>query len=72
MIERYNPATSRLPVREDVETVEYHRPPTRAEIAFGHGATHYRRFLVAECCHPGTRTLKQWFTAKDDGLRYYR
>lgn len=60
----------RLPIRDDVVEVEYHRPPTRAEIKFGEGATHYRTFTVEECCFPGTRILKKWFVA-DDGLRYY-
>ena len=61
-----------LPVREDVETVTYHRQPTQAEIRFGHGATHYRDFDAVECCHAGTRILKRWFISSDDGLRYYR
>lgn len=62
---------SNLPIRDDVETVTYHRPPTASEIRFGHGATHYRNFTPEECCHAGTRFLKAWFVA-DDGLRYYR
>ena len=60
-----------LPLRDDVESVTYHRPPTRAEIRFGYGATHYRQFSIEECCHANTRRLKAWFVA-DDGLRYYR
>lgn len=62
----------RLPVREDVESVTYHRPPTRAELNQGYGATHYRDFPVAEIVHTGTRIAKRWFVARDDGLRYYR
>lgn len=62
----------RLPVRDDVHEVEYRRQPTRAEVAFGHGATHYRTFPVEACCHPGTRVLKKWFVSPDDGLRYTR
>lgn len=61
----------RLPVRPEVETVTYHREPTRSEVRFGHGARHYRDFTIEECCHRGTRVLKSWFVA-DDGLRYYR
>lgn len=61
----------RLPVRDDVLFVNYHRPPTRAEIKFGHGATHHREFAVHTVCFPGTRIAKCWFVA-DDGLRYYR
>jgi hypothetical protein len=62
----------RLPVRDDVSKVDYHRPPTKGDIKFGNGATHYRTFAVEECCHPGTRILKRWFVAQDDGLKYYR
>lgn len=61
----------RLPVRDDVTEAMYIRPPTPAEIKFGYGATHHRKFTIAECCHKGTRVLKRWFKA-DDGLRYYR
>lgn len=60
-----------LPVRDDVTSVEYHRPPTAGEIKFGHGSIHYRTFDVDECFHPGSRVLKKWFVA-NDGLRYYR
>lgn len=60
-----------LPVRPDVTEAEYHRPPTQAEIRFGHGATHYRTFPIEECTKGETRVLKAWFVA-DDGLRYYR
>lgn len=64
--------SNRLPVREDVIECTNHRPPTAWEISFGHDAVHYRKFPVAEVCHKGTRVLKKWFTAADDGLRYYR
>lgn len=60
----------RLPLRDDVERVTYHRAPTPSEIRFGHGAMHYRNFTPVECCHAGTRIAKRWFVA-DDGLRYY-
>lgn len=62
----------RLPIRDDVSVLTYHRPPTPAEIRFGYGATHYRDFPADECCHRGTRVAKRWFVASDDGLRYYR
>lgn len=62
---------SHLPVRDDVTEVVYHRPPTKSEITFGYGATHYRIFSIGECCHKGTRVLKKWLLA-DDGLRYSR
>lgn len=62
--------TGRLPVRDDVKEVQCHRPPTPAEVNFGHAVTHYRNFPVADVCHKGTRFKKKWFVA-DDGLRYY-
>lgn len=62
---------SRLPVRDDVKTVEYHRNPTSAESYRGYGVIHYRTFTVEECCKRDSRILKRWFVA-DDGLRYYR
>lgn len=61
-----------LPVRNDVETLEYHRPPTASEIRFGEGAIHYADFDIEDCCFPGTRYAKQWFVSPWDGLRYYR
>ena len=63
--------SQRLPVRDDVETIEYHRKPTREEIVFGEGATHYRDFSIEDCCWPGTRIMKQRFKA-NDGLIYSR
>jgi hypothetical protein len=62
---------SRLPVRDDVRTVTFHRNPTPSEIQFGYGAIHYRTFSIDEACHKGTRFLKRHLKA-DDGLRYYR
>ena len=62
----------RLPVRDDVEIVEYHRSPTQSEIRFGYGATHYCNFTIEECCHKGTRFLKKWIKSPYDGLRYFR
>lgn len=62
---------SKLPVREDVTEVEYHRVPTRSEFKDGYGAIHYRTFPIEQCTHKD-RTLKVWFVADDDGLRYYR
>lgn len=61
----------RLPVRDDVTELEYHRNPTASEVRWGAGAIHYRTFTVEECCFPGTRIARKWFVA-DDGLRYYR
>jgi hypothetical protein len=62
----------RLPVRPEVVEVCYSRPPTASELRMGYGATHYRTFPLAQCVHKGTRVLKRWFVASDDGLRYYR
>lgn len=65
------PMRDRLPLRDDVQTVTYHRPPTEAEIRRGYGATHYADFPVADCCIAGTRIAKRWFVSPHDGLRYY-
>lgn len=62
----------RLPVRDDVETVTYHRQPTASETRSGFGAIHYADFPLDECCHSGTRIPKKWFISEHDGLRYYR
>lgn len=62
----------RLPLRDDVERVTYHRPPTAGEVRFGYGATHYADFTPDECCIPGTRIAKRWMVSPFDGLRYYR
>jgi hypothetical protein len=61
-----------MPVRDDVTDCEYHRQPTKYELKQGYGAIHYRTFPIDECSHKGTRILKAWFVAQDDGLRYYR
>ena len=62
----------RLPVREGVETVTYHRQATASETRSGFGATHYADFTIVECCFEGTRIPKKWFISNRDGLRYYR
>ena len=61
-----------LPIRADVETITYHRPPTKAEIKSGYGVTHYADFEIEDCCHKGTRIPKKWFISQYDGLKYYR
>ena len=53
------------------ELVEYHRPPTKEEIKFGEGATHYMSFDICDVLKPNGR-LKRWVRCKYDGLRYYR
>ena len=50
--------------------VTYHRNPTKAEIAFGYGAIHYRDFEMADVLNEEGR-IKKWLVAPDDGLRYY-
>lgn len=59
------------PVIDDVQYYTYHRKPTKAEIKFGYGATHYRDFPENEVRKKGFR-IKKWLKAADDGLRYYR
>ena len=63
--------TSYLAIVDLNMPVTYHRPPTRGEIKFGYGATHYRDFELADVLTDDGR-IKKWFIAKDDSLRYYR
>jgi len=49
----------------------YHRRPTASEIKFGHGATHYRDFPIAECLKKDD-SIKNRLKAKNDGLIYTR
>ena len=63
--------SSCLPVRAGITEVTYRRKPTKGELKFGEGATHYRSFPLEEVLRPGTRCLKRWFIA-NDGLRYTR
>ncbi len=55
----YNPFTPDTPGNK-----VYYRNPTKSEIRFGHGATHYREFT------PDEHQSRKWFKA-DDGLRYF-
>jgi len=52
------------------DVVEYHRKPTKSEIRFGHGATHYRDFKKEEFLKKDG-TVKKRIKA-DDGLIYTR
>ena len=54
------------------QTFEYWRPPTKQEIKFGEGASHYREFTLSEIGITKDGDLKNWFKAKDDKLRYNR
>lgn len=51
------------------EGVQYHRKPTKGEIKFGEGATHYKTFDSYLCEKNGR--LKNWIICPVDGLRYY-
>jgi len=54
------------------QLLECHRPPTKGEIKFGEGATHYRDFPLSIIgLKKGKASWKNWFKAPDDGLRYY-
>lgn len=53
------------------QEIECHRPPTRSEVFFGDGATHYRAFTIGEIGITKKGKLKQWFVSPDDKLRYY-
>jgi len=54
------------------QTIQCHRPPTKGEIKFGEGATHYRDFPLSVIgLKKGKAIYKDWFIAPDDGLRYY-
>ena len=54
-----------------MSSVEYKRPPTKAEIAFGYGATHYLN-IPRNICMKEDGTLKLWLINPTDGLRYTR
>jgi hypothetical protein len=49
--------------------VEYWSNPTKAEIAFGHGATHYRDFRLMDVLKKDG-TIKRW-VRDTDGRRWY-
>lgn len=51
--------------------VTAHRNPTPSEIRFGHGATHYKDFILSDWLHKDGG-LKKWIKCPHDGLRYYR
>jgi hypothetical protein len=49
---------------------ELHRQPTKGELKFGVGATHYRDFSASDVVN-NKGELKTWILSKDDQLRYY-
>ena len=55
----------------DVRSITYHRNPTKAEIKWGAGATHYKDFHPQDC-KKMDGTLKKWLVCPFDGLRYYK
>lgn len=52
------------------QAIEMHRKPTKGEIKFGEGATHYRCFLIGDVLDKKGE-IKQWIKSSDDSLRYY-
>ncbi len=52
------------------ETLTYWRRPTKEDIKFGHGATHYRSFDF-ESCFDEDGFQKDKVRASDDALIYY-
>ena len=52
------------------QSIELHRKPTKGEIKFGEGATHYRNFLIGEVLDK-KGNIKKWVKTNDDLLRYY-
>lgn len=50
--------------------IQYHRTPTKGEIKFGYGATHYATFKRSECIN-NEGNIKKWFVSHRDSLRYY-
>lgn len=56
---------------DEKSPIQYHRNPTKGEIKFGYGATHYATFNRSECINK-EGNLKKWFLSHRDNLRYYR
>lgn len=52
------------------QEIEAHRPPTKGELKFGEGATHW---LTVDLPHILNKKgdIKKWFVFPKDGLRYY-
>jgi hypothetical protein len=51
------------------EAIRCHREPTKGELKFGNGATHYRTFMREDITNRKGE-LKKWFKADDDKLNY--
>jgi len=54
-----------------MEAITYHRKPTKGEIKFGEGATHYKDFETCFCWNDLKDCPKRWLICPIDGLRYY-
>lgn len=57
-------------LNKEVKEITYWRNPTKEEIKFGHGATHYRDFDI-KICFDEEGFLKLKVKASDDKLIYY-
>ena len=58
-------------IQEQPQTLTYHRKPTKGEIKFGHGATHYKDFDIS-FCRKADGTIKKRLKCPIDGLIYTR
>lgn len=54
----------------NTQGIEAHRPPTKGEIKFGEGATHYLTVALS-CILNKKGEIKKWFVYPGDKLRYY-
>jgi len=55
----------------EADVIIYHRKPTKSEIKFGEGTTHYKDFETVFCWNDKTDSPKRWLICPIDGLRYY-
>lgn len=53
------------------QEIEYHRNPTKSEIKFGHGSTHYKSFNASVFLKKNGE-IKKWLKCPIDNLKYYR
>jgi hypothetical protein len=62
---------NKLPWNRLNNEITYSRKPTKSEIKFGYGATHYRDFGPEDFLKKDD-TIKSRIKGKDDGLIYTR
>jgi hypothetical protein len=55
----------------NTQEIEYHRSPTKSEIKFGHGSTHYKSFNALAFLKKNGE-IKKWLKCPIDNLKYYR